>query len=94
MEKKFKQVIHKGNLNKVKYYLTKGINPSSNDNRAIRIASDKGYLEIVKLLLEDSRVDPSALDNEAIRYASCGGHTEIVKKLLEDPRVDPSSWDN
>ena len=31
--------------------------------KAIKLASEKGHTEIVKLLLNDSRVDPSVNDN-------------------------------
>ena len=44
-------------------------------------ASHNGHLEVVKLLLQDSRVDPSAEDNGAIRWASFNGYLEVVKLL-------------
>jgi ankyrin repeat protein len=71
-----------------------GVNPSSNSNSAIRIASTYGKKEIVEILLKDHRVDPSALHNQAIREASTLGHKEVVKLLLQDPRVNPSDQDN
>ena len=40
--------------------------PSSRNNHAILHSSRKGYVEVVRLLLQDSRVDPSAQDNSAI----------------------------
>ena len=57
------------------------VDPSANDNFAIRNASAHGHTECVKLLLQDSRVDPSARDNYAIREASKNGHTECVRLL-------------
>ena len=66
--------------------------PSVDYNNAIRLASKNGHIEIVKILLQDKRVDPT--DNWAIRIASQFGHIEIVKILLEDKRVDPSADDN
>ena len=56
-------------------------------NQIFQIASNNGHLDIVKLLLNDSRVDPSDRNNYAIRIASQYGHTEIVKLLLNDSRV-------
>jgi ankyrin repeat protein len=53
-----------------------------------------GYVEVVKLLLNEPRVDPSADDNCAIRLASKNGHFEVVKLLLNDPRGDPSAYNN
>jgi hypothetical protein len=61
---------------------------------AISLASENGHVEVVKLLLNDPRVDPSAYNNDAIRWASKYGHVEVVKLLLNDPRVDPSVANN
>jgi len=71
-----------------------GVDPSADDNYAIRWAAQNGHLEVVKLLLKDKRVDPGAVDNAAIQWASRDGHLEIVKLLLEDKRVDPGADDN
>ena len=90
LEKNLIEAIDSNNAIEVSSLLRSGVDPSSFNNEAIRIASGYGYTSIVKLLLEDERVDPSALDNDAIRLASKGGYTDIVKLLLEDERVDPS----
>src|SRR5690349_9739066 len=103
-------------VEEVKNALKEGVDPSAENNEglyyhlnlinsAIRLASRYGHLEIVKLLMSDSRVDPSAENNEglcyhlnlinsAIRLASRYGHLEIVKLLLSDNRVDPSANSN
>ncbi len=72
------------------------LNPSAKINNAdaITLASRCGFVKIVRLLLNDPRVDPSTDDNWAIHYASREGHTEIVRLLLNDPRVDPSANNN
>jgi ankyrin repeat protein len=36
--------------------------------KAIRVASSNGHLEVVKLLLNDPRVDPSVKDNEGKKF--------------------------
>ena len=56
------------------------------NNYAIRWASNNGHLEVVRLLLNDSRVNPSANNNEAIQRASKRGHFEIVELLRSDYR--------
>ena len=61
---------------------------------AIRFASMEGHIEVVRLLLQDPRVDPSVSNNEAILNAVSNGHTEIVRLLLQDPRVDPTDDNN
>ena len=66
------------------------IDPGTDNNCAIRCASEMGHTEIVKLLLNDPRVDPSADDNYAIQWASLKGYTEVVRLLLNDPRVNPN----
>jgi hypothetical protein len=45
------------------------VDPSANDNEAIRAACKENFEDIVSLLLKDPRVDPSARNNEAIRLA-------------------------
>jgi len=64
----------------------KRIDPTADDNTAIRWASAKGHVEVVKILLSDKRVDPTAGNNLAIRWASAKGHVEVVKILYQqDP---------
>jgi len=72
----------------------KKVDPSYNDNWAIRWASEVGHTDIVALLLKDERVDPSGDKNEPILLASQFGHTNVVALLLKDKRVDPSPLDN
>ena len=73
--------------------------PQANYSEAVRWASRRGYTEIVKLLLTDSRVDPAGVDpsdrdNLAIIVASYWGQAEVVKLLLADSRVDPAARGN
>lgn len=64
------------------------VDPSIDYNYAIRWASDKSHLEIVKLSPSDeSNLGPSDGNSYAIVFASEKGHLEVVKSLLEDPRV-------
>jgi hypothetical protein len=67
------------------------VNPSADDQRAIRLASKNGHTEVVKLLLADQRVDPSADAQVAIHLATENGHAEVVKLLLTCKRIDPSA---
>ena len=74
---------------------TNEIDPSDNDNEAIRLASEHGHIAVVDRLLQDDRVDPSADNNYAIRMASENGHIAVVDSLLQDGtgRVDPNDYD-
>jgi hypothetical protein len=72
------------------------MDPSDDDNFAIRIASENGHVAVVdRLLQEPTRfVNPSDFDNYAIRFASENGHIEVVERLLQDSRVDPFAVGN
>jgi hypothetical protein len=61
---------------------------------ALIAACREGNIEIVKLLLNDNRVDPAVMDSEALYRASVRGHLDIVQLLLEDGRVDPAAMDS
>jgi Ankyrin repeats (3 copies) len=66
---------------------SKAVDPSVDDQYAIKWASRLGYIEIVGLLLKDSRVDPSAEDQYAIKWAYKREHKKIMEMLLQDSRV-------
>lgn len=88
MNIEFIHAIKKNNYVKIETMLN---NPSFDpviNNYGIRKASKEGYIEIVKVLLSNPKVDPSVNNNEAIQMASNNGHVEIIKLLLNDPRVD------
>jgi len=51
-------------------------------------AVERGFVNVVKLLLADDRVDPTIRANYAICEAARMGYIEIVKLLLNDERVD------
>ena len=95
-QQEFQYSVKTNNLEIVKLYCRFSyIDPSADNNYAIRTASQKGYEGIVQLLLQDARVDPSAKDpsdwDNAIQLASQNGHGDIVRLLLQDSRVDPSA---
>jgi ankyrin repeat protein len=89
-----KAVRRTDNRELVKQILKSGVDPSAQDNCAIKWAARNGHTDVVRLLLGDSRVEPSANYNLAIRQAAQNGHTEVVELLLGDSRVDPSAQDN
>jgi Ankyrin repeats (3 copies) len=82
-----------GDTKTVKSLLTK-VDPSDNNNKAIRLASENGHVEVVCLLLTDQRVDPSDHHNYAIRVACKKNYIDVVRLLLTDPRVDPTAFRN
>jgi hypothetical protein len=54
---------------------------------AIAEASELGHIDVIKLLLSDSRVDPSLWGNEAISRAYKKNFFNIVDLLWNDNRV-------
>lgn len=75
----------------VELLLAAGCDPTTKQNGALVAASRKGNVDVVRLLLEDSRVDPSFPGNHAIRWASKCGQREVVTLLMTDERV-AATW--
>ncbi|KAI9339310.1 ankyrin repeat-containing domain protein [Obelidium mucronatum] len=67
------------------------VDPSAQDNQAIKKAAEMGYPQIIQLLLTDTRVGAY---NDALELACENGHTEIVQLLLSIDTVDPATDDN
>ncbi|KAI9350659.1 hypothetical protein BDR26DRAFT_929979 [Obelidium mucronatum] len=63
-------------------------------NRLFRWSCRAGYLEAVKLLIKDPRVNPADDNQYAIRCSAEAGEMEVVLLLLQDPRIDPSGKGN
>lgn len=84
-----------GNIHEIQSLLSDStFNPYTVDMNywcPVVIAAQKGHEQIVRLLLQDSRVCASADYNEALRCSSKGGHANIVKMLLSHPTIDPNS---
>ena len=93
MNQKFLKSCYNGKIDIVKQLLPQ-IDPSIQNNYAIRYAAENGYPDVVELLLKDSRVDPSAHYNWAIRWAALNGHKDVVELLLRINTVDPFAEDN
>ncbi|KAJ3022519.1 UNVERIFIED_CONTAM: hypothetical protein HDU68_009055 [Siphonaria sp. JEL0065] len=78
--------------NVVKRLLDDGrVDASENENHALCVAAEKGFLDVVALLLEDSRVNDclvqARMSNTVLSCAIKGGHVDIVKLLLGDTRI-------
>jgi len=68
-----------------------GSDPGANGHKAIITAVEKGFIEIVRLLVDDPRVDPSINNDQPLKFAHKNGLAEIKAILLSDFRVDPSA---
>jgi hypothetical protein len=60
----------------------------------LKRASVNGFVDVMTLLLFDSRVDPSAHDNTVFRNSCTCGFDTLVQMLLANPCVDPLAQDN
>jgi hypothetical protein len=81
------------NVDAFKLALSTGnINLGANNNQLIIEACNAGHVEIVKLLLNDPKVDPSAHFNKALFDVceSSGADLEIIDMLIKHPKVNPS----
>jgi len=67
---------------------------STMSSRDLRLAAEKGHLDVIERLLRDPRVDPADDRNSAIRWAARNGHLDVVERLLRYPTVDPTARDN
>lgn len=84
-----------GDLESVKYFLNKQIDPNiknTNDYTSFMFAADHGYLEIIKVLLENKVAPDINVKNKsgctALMCATGKGHIEIAKELLTNPNID------
>jgi hypothetical protein len=70
------------------------VDPSDDNQLAVRTAARLGNVAVVSALLADARTDPSAFRNDALRGAAQNGHVRVVQRLMADVRTDPSDFDN
>lgn len=82
-----------GNLGRVKEFLADGtFDPVSAESDAVECAVMSGCLDVVRVLLEDGRVDPSGGgENAALMEACVNGDLGMVQLLMGDTRVTPNS---
>jgi hypothetical protein len=63
------------------------VDPTINDNQAIRCAALRGHTDVIELLLTDLRVNPSDGDNFAIVEAYNHNFPKTVQLLWSDKRI-------
>lgn len=61
--------------------------PGAYNNKDLRLASQNGHFNVIKLLLNDSRVDPTTENNYLLKRVVEKGKIKLVKKLLNNKRV-------
>jgi ankyrin repeat protein len=93
-KEEFSNALENNHIEKVRKAIKKDINTLSyNYNHALQVASEFGYIDIFKMLL-NTPANPAYDNDFAIQISSENGHTEMVEILLNDPRVNPSNDHN
>lgn len=78
----------------LKCFLTILASPAVKPNHlqaALSVAAQHGRVEMVRVLLNDSRVNPSARRSEALRLAAYHNQATTLRVFLDDGRADPSA---
>ena len=70
------------------------LNPSVDDNEAIKLAAELGSVQIVDLLMNDPRVDPAVDGDTPLVIALVKNHPGVVMRLIQDPRVNTAVENN
>lgn len=79
-------------VDKEHYYYV--VDPTANNNKSIRTASENGHLKIVDELLSNKDVNPGDNENDALFLAARNGHAKVVERLIMDKRVLASDGAN
>lgn len=85
-------VSREGHLKAVKYLISIGANPRTQNNYCVRQASKNGYLDVVKFLVFVG-AEIGWQNNEAVRRASERGHLGVVRYLVSlGANVQAEEW--
>lgn len=76
-----------GQLETLKYLHYAGVDVTTTDNFAIRLAASKGHLDCVKFLISVG-ADIAVYGNWALVSAAYNGHLELVKYLISVGMAD------
>lgn len=60
------------------------------DNQVLELASTKGHVDVVRLLLQDPRVDPTYPENACLKLSVTYNRPDVVYLLLQDSMIDPN----
>lgn len=72
------------NVRELRYLMTRNdFDISFQSNAIFRYASQYGNIEVVRLLINNPKINPTARGNYAILKATKGGHLEVLKELIK-----------
>ena len=70
-----------------------GINLLEGDIKTFYWAIERNQSELVRILLDDGRIDPTFEGSFAINYAISKGYVDIVRLFLVDNRAEVSEYE-
>ena len=82
------QAVKKNDIDTVKKFLNSDFDIAQKDNQIFIIAGYNGYLDIVKLLIEDDRIDPNARNSTALINIINQGNQELIEFVINHDKVD------
>ena len=83
IQKRFYKAIENNNINNVKLLLNdKRVDPSDDNNWAIKLASQNGHVDIVNLLWQDQRIKNSLENDDKELY------NKLIKNDIKDKVKD------
>ena len=87
-KEEFVKYVKTGNLPMVKLALENKIKLLETDSYLLFDAAQKGYTEIVELLLQNPKIDVNYKDCKSLIYAAYYDYVDIVKALLSIPEIE------
>ena len=91
MQKILKKIIRMDNEKKIILFLkNEKINPSHNNNEALIISSENGYLNSVTALFKYESVLSASNIELSFALAAQNGHIDIIKLFIKSLQLDPS----
>lgn len=70
------------------------VDPTANENAAIREAAKRGNVRVIDILLSNKQVDPGDNFNEALYMAAANGHDRAFARLMMDKRTNVADENN
>lgn len=76
----------------IRVLIEKGADPAVCNGLTLRMAVERGYVDVVRVLLAQEGVDASRKLKELLQIVSTSGNTKMLSLLLEAPHCDPKPY--
>jgi hypothetical protein len=91
---KFQYFVASNDLKNIQKMLNDNVNDYEFYNYSIKYVSQNGYIDVLKILLKNKKINPAVDDNYPLVIASKFGHSQIIELLINDPRINPAFPNN